>query len=247
MILWPQNWLLPPSPSFCVLGGALLSLPAPPKPKGGPCMSGLELGTAGGRWWGPPGSFKKPTTGSRNQLKVTAGTCGLGSSQQGRRDGGREGGKQPEIKMKSQPGRGAGCWCRAGRREGGGQLSRTCRGLQPWVSPLGLLQPPPQHRALKLPCAPPALSLVPSAAPANGSWVVQAKESPFVPLEPPWECWSRFPPAGLPGHHRRFPAPRGAEQGEAAGWEGCILQLMAWSTPKLLPYYLFKAAAPRVL
>lgn len=42
----------------------------------------------------PHGSFKKPTTGSRNQLKVTAGTCGLGSSQRGRRDEGREGGRE---------------------------------------------------------------------------------------------------------------------------------------------------------
>lgn len=48
----------------------------------------------------------------------------------------------------------------------------------------------------------------------------------------------------FPGSTGGFPAPRGAEQEEAAAWEGCILQLMARSTPRLLAYFPFKAAAP---
>lgn len=71
-------------------------------PQGPPCLvpgSSIPWSPSAWLYWGlgeqeggggsPHGSFKKPTTGSRNQLKVTAGTCGLGSSERGRRDGGR--------------------------------------------------------------------------------------------------------------------------------------------------------------
>lgn len=43
-----------------------------------------------------------------------------------------------------------------------------------------------------------------------------------MPPELPWECWTHFPPTGPPGLHGSFPAPRGAEQEEAAGWEGSL-------------------------
>lgn len=44
MTLRPQNWLFPPSPSFCVLGGSLLSLPVPPNPRGASAWLGWSLG-----------------------------------------------------------------------------------------------------------------------------------------------------------------------------------------------------------
>lgn len=75
---------------FVSLGAPLLWLPIPPVPRGPSVWLGWGLGEQEGGGGSPHGSFKKPTTSSRNQLKVTAGTCGLGSGERGRRDGGRE-------------------------------------------------------------------------------------------------------------------------------------------------------------
>lgn len=96
--------------------GPPCSRPGAPQTLGLP----VRVGASGGGFWGPRcphGSFKKPTTSSRNELKVTAGnlrTWQRGGEGSGRREGG---GKQPEIKPSSPPGSGdaAGGAARRGR------------------------------------------------------------------------------------------------------------------------------------
>lgn len=119
-----------PLPIFVPSGTPLLSPPVPLIPGGPSAWLWQGLGEQEGGGGSPHGSFKKPTTGSRNQLKVTAGTCGLGSGERGRRDGGRE-----ESRMKSQPGRGDGWRRSGGEREGGVQQSGACRGVPPVGDP----------------------------------------------------------------------------------------------------------------
>lgn len=94
-----------PSPSFGGLRGHRALVPASPSPGAPGEGGGIRRGLLGGPRC-PHGSFKKPTTSSRNELKVTAGnlrTWQRGGEGSGRREGG---GKQPEIKPNSPPGSG---------------------------------------------------------------------------------------------------------------------------------------------
>lgn len=111
---------------FWCAQGPPCSRPGAPQPWGLP----VRVRTSGGDFWGPRcphGSFKKPTTSSRNELKVTAGnlrTWQRGGEGSGRREGG---GKQTEIKPSSLP----------GEPQGGGAAGCTAG-----VPPLGAQ---PQH------------------------------------------------------------------------------------------------------
>lgn len=198
-----------------------LLLPVPPIP-GVP--SAVVWGSRKGLVGAPHGSFKKPTTGSRNQLKVTAGTCGLGRERREegwRREQNSRDQNEITARERAQP-------------ERSGNVGAAEQGLQ--GGPTHGCPPTPAWTLEALPCPPsqsPAPSLVPSKVPMG----VQAKQSPRVPPAPSWECQSHILPTGIPG----FPSSTGAKQEGAAGRRvrSCI--------PKLLPCFPFKEASSPVV
>lgn len=101
------------------------------------------------------------------------------------------------------------------RREGRwGAAEQDRQGSPTHGCPPGIAAAPTPAQSFGASLRPPAQSPVPPAAPANVPTAIQAKESPFVPLGPPWECWSHFPPTGLPRLHRRFSS---SERSRAGG------------------------------
>lgn len=197
---------------LCPWGGPAVT-PCSPQAQGGCAWLGWSLGQQEGGGGGPLAPLRNPQPAPETSSRSQREPADLAAASKG---GGMEGGREAARDQNEITARERGWLLVQSRQEGRwGQLSRTCRGLHPWVSLRDCCSPHPSS-----PVSPQLRAFpVPSAAPANGPRVIKAKESPFVPLEPPWECWSHFPPTGLPGLHRRFSSSKRSRAGGSC-WLG---------------------------
>lgn len=202
---------------LCPWGPPALTL-FPPPPPGGPVHVWAGVWDSRREVVGDPMAPLRnpqpaPETSSRSQREpADLAAASKGGGMKGGREAARD---QNEITARERG------WLAVQHRQEGrwGAAEQDVQGSPTHGCPLGIAAAPTPAWSLEASLCPPAQSPVPSAAPANVPTVVPAKESPFVPPEPPWECQSHFPPTGLPRLHRRFSSSKRSRAGGSC-WLG---------------------------